>query len=227
MKRIASITVVLLLMAAVPAAAAEPVSDESTQTVPAHVKRATWIRDNPDSGARRVAKLRTRTYHGSREVVVVVSRNDSGWSFVRYPGIGERVGWVPSKRLDTTRRVKTRLLIDRKRTRMTLWRAGKRILTARIGVGASGSPTPAGRFYAREVLQTPNANGTYGPFAFGLSAFSRHRTSWAGGGQVGVHGTNQPGLIPGRISNGCVRLRNRDIRRLVRLMPVGTPIEIR
>lgn len=227
MKRIAPITLVLLLMAAVPARAAEVVSDESTRTVPAHVKRATWIRDNPDSGARRVAKLRTRTYHGSPEVVVVLSRNDAGWSFVRYPGIGSRVGWVPNKRLDTIKAVRTHLLIDRKGTRLTLSDGGRRVVSARVGVGASGSPTPAGRFYVREVLQTPNANGSYGPFAFGLSAFSRHRTSWAGGGQVGLHGTNQPGLIPGRISNGCVRIRNRDVRRLVRLMPVGTPIEIR
>src|SRR5829696_2360836 len=34
-------------------------------------------------------------------------------------------------------------------------------------------------------------------------------------------------LIPGRISHGCVRLRNEDIVRLSRLMPVGTPVTIR
>ena len=34
---------------------------------------------------------------------------------------------------------------------------------------------------------------------------------------VGLHGTNQPRLIPGRPSHGCVRLRNEDIARLYRL----------
>jgi lipoprotein-anchoring transpeptidase ErfK/SrfK len=44
---------------------------------------------------------------------------------------------------------------------------------------------------------------------------------------VGIHGTNQPELIPGRPSHGCIRVRNRAIKRLARLMPIGTPIRIR
>jgi lipoprotein-anchoring transpeptidase ErfK/SrfK len=43
---------------------------------------------------------------------------------------------------------------------------------------------------------------------------------------VGIHGTNQPGLIPGAVSHGCIRLRNRDIKRLGRRMAVGTGITI-
>jgi lipoprotein-anchoring transpeptidase ErfK/SrfK len=34
-------------------------------------------------------------------------------------------------------------------------------------------------------------------------------------------------LIPGQVSHGCIRMRNRDILRLARLMPVGTPLTIR
>jgi lipoprotein-anchoring transpeptidase ErfK/SrfK len=62
--------------------------------------------------------------------------------------------------------------------------------------------------------------------AFGTSATSDTLTDWPGGGYVGVHGTNEPGLIPGRISHGCVRLKNPDIVRLSKLMPVGTPVTI-
>jgi lipoprotein-anchoring transpeptidase ErfK/SrfK len=43
---------------------------------------------------------------------------------------------------------------------------------------------------------------------------------------VGIHGTNQPGLIPGRPSHGCVRVPNRKILQLKQLMPVGTPVWI-
>jgi lipoprotein-anchoring transpeptidase ErfK/SrfK len=43
---------------------------------------------------------------------------------------------------------------------------------------------------------------------------------------VGIHGTNQPELIPGRPSHGCVRVPNANIRKLKRLMPVGTPLTI-
>jgi len=34
-------------------------------------------------------------------------------------------------------------------------------------------------------------------------------------------------LIPGRVSHGCVRMRNLDILKLSRMMPVGTPLTIR
>ena len=44
---------------------------------------------------------------------------------------------------------------------------------------------------------------------------------------VGLHGTNEPDLIPGRPSHGCIRLRNRDILTLYRLAPNGTPVDIR
>ena len=51
-------------------------------------------------------------------------------------------------------------------------------------------------------------------------------TDWPGGGYVGVHGTNEPGLIPGHISHGCIRLHNAAILRLAQLMPVGTPLTV-
>ncbi len=73
---------------------------------------------------------------------------------------------------------------------------------------------------------TAYASPVYGPVAFGTSARSTTLTDWPGGGFVGIHGTNQPGLLPGRVSHGCIRLRNADVVRLARLMPVGTPITI-
>ena len=79
----------------------------------------------------------------------------------------------------------------------------------------------------RERLVPAESDSIYGVLAFGLSAYSRFRTDWPGGGQVGIHGTNEPDLIPGHISNGCIRLRNADISRVGRLMPIGTPVLIR
>ena len=96
-----------------------------------------------------------------------------------------------------------------------------------VGVGAAASPTPPGRYYLRERLALPGGGSIYGALAFGTSAFSRYRTDWPGGGQVGIHGTNQPQLVPGYISNGCVRLRNGDVLALRRRVQVGTPVEIR
>ncbi len=84
---------------------------------------------------------------------------------------------------------------------------------------------PAGSFYVRDVL-TQYAGPTYGPVAFGTSARSPTLTDWPAGGYVGIHGTDQPGLIPGAISHGCVRMRNADILKLPQILPVGTPVII-
>jgi lipoprotein-anchoring transpeptidase ErfK/SrfK len=99
------------------------------------------------------------------------------------------------------------------------------IFRAPVGVGAPGTPTPVGHFYVRDRL-SGFSSATYGPLAFGTNARSPTLTDWPGGAVVGIHGTDQPALIPGRISHGCVRLTNAAIVRLGKLMPVGTPVTI-
>lgn len=44
------------------------------------------------------------------------------------------------------------------------------------------------------------------------------------GGQYAIHGTNNPRSIGGFVSHGCIRMYNHDIRRLYRLVDVGTPV---
>ena len=66
----------------------------------------------------------------------------------------------------------------------------------------------------------------YGNYAYGLSAFSDALTDWAGGGIIGLHGTNDPSSIGDRKSHGCIRLYNWDIEKLVPILPLGTPVEI-
>ena len=66
----------------------------------------------------------------------------------------------------------------------------------------------------------------YGSRAIGTSAYAPTLSDWPGGGVVGLHGTDEPGLLPGRVSHGCVRIRNSQIIKLYNLIPVGTPIWI-
>jgi lipoprotein-anchoring transpeptidase ErfK/SrfK len=46
-------------------------------------------------------------------------------------------------------------------------------------------------------------------------------------GFVGVHTPDRPDLLPGKVSHGCIRMRNGDILRLAKLMPVGSPVTVR
>lgn len=209
---------------------ATPLSNEETLTYWAHAARAVPVRTQPADKSAEIARLRFDTEDGLPEVYLLlrqqVAPDGRTWVEVRVPmRPNGRTGWVPREALDRFRPVTTQLRIDRGRLRATLYRGGKPIWTARVGVGARGSPTPAGRFYVRERIRSLRGGTTYGPLAFGTSAYSR-LSDWPGGGVVGIHGTNRPGLIPGRPSHGCVRLRNGAIRQLGRLMPIGTPVLI-
>jgi lipoprotein-anchoring transpeptidase ErfK/SrfK len=148
------------------------------------------------------------------------------WIRARLPSREAQTGWLPRAALGTYGAVHTRLMVDRARFRLTLVRDGRVVFQARVGVGRTSTPTPAGSFYIRDRV-TRYASPFYGPVAFGTSARSATLTDWPGGGFVGLHGTNRPDLVPGRISHGCIRLRNADILRLAALLPVGTPLEIR
>jgi hypothetical protein len=206
-------------------------SNERTRTWSAYVDRFVYVRRRPSTRSRKLALLKDHTFHGSPEVVVLLGRqtvDGRRWYYIRYAGLGSRRGWVPASALTVKGRVNTRLVLNRRRFRLSLLRGRRVLFSSPIGIGAVGSPTPAGRFYIRERLGPFRATNTiYGALAFGTSAYSRYRTDWPGGGQVGIHGTNQPALIPGRISNGCVRLRNRNVLRLGRRLRVGTPLLIK
>ena len=207
----------------------ERLSDERTITRFANARTRNVIRARPMPRARTVARLRPWTESGYREVYLVLRgrRDRLGrlWLEIRVPGRPNgRRGWVLRGSLGQLRAVRTRLVVDRRRLRATLFRGGRPIWRSRIGVGTPATPTPRGAFYVRELLRVPPGT-IYGPWAFGTSA-SVALSDWPGGGVVGVHGTNQPELIPGRPSKGCIRVPNRAIRRLARLMPIGTPVRI-
>jgi hypothetical protein len=195
----------------------------------APVLRATVARSEPDPGAHAIVQLSTRTPEGTTNIVVVDAEKARGatlWARVELPVLPNGTpGWVPRSALGGYEFVPTRLVVDREHLVATLFRNGRAVFRAPIGIGEPQWPTPAGRFYVREKL-TSFASPFYGPIAFGTNARSSVLTDWPGGGFIGIHGTDEPGLLPGRVSHGCIRLRNADILRLARLMPVGTPVTI-
>jgi len=217
-----------------PAPAAPPVVDlhrPGVRSYWAFVERRARVSAEPRTGARAVTRLKLQTEDGTHELVLVVARTTDAqgrpWLRVRLPIRGRTTGWVPQDALGELQPVSTWLRIDRRRFRATLVRNGRVVFRARVGVGQPQWPTPRGEFYIRDRLAGYGQAGSfYGPVAFGTSARSPTLTDWPGGGLVGIHGTTLPQLIPGRISHGCVRLRNSDILRLARLMPVGTPLTI-
>ncbi len=48
----------------------------------------------------------------------------------------------------------------------------------------------------------------------------------SGGGQYAIHGTNQPSLIGGYVSHGCIRMYNADVTDLYSRVGVGTTVVV-
>ena len=101
-----------------------------------------------------------------------------------------------------------------------------------VSTGA-GFGTPRGWY--RIVSKVPQPSWTYrgihvpggvpenplGVYWLGLGMPATWR-----GAPVGIHGTNTPWVIGRPVTRGCIRLRNRDVLRLSRMVPVGTPVWI-
>lgn len=188
------------------------------------------IRASPSPHAPAVGRLRFLSPDEQAELYVVLAsahgRGGPTWLQIEVPARPNgRLGWVPRGSLGSLHVVKSYLLVDQNSLTATLFREGKTIFSARIGVGKPSTVTPMGNFYVLEKLRAVG-NPIYGPYALGTSAYAPTLSEWPGGGVVGIHGTNEPQLIPGRPSHGCVRMRDADIARLFGLIGLGTPIDI-
>jgi L,D-transpeptidase catalytic domain len=196
----------------------------------APLTRAVVARAAPRAGGRPIARLDLETPEGTSNLVLIVASTESDgrrWLRVRLPILpNNTTGWVPRSALGGLVPVDTQLVVDLNRLTARLLRRGRLVFEAPVGVGTAEAPTPRGDFYIRNRL-TSFGNSFYGPLAFGTSARSAVLTDWPAGGYIGIHGTNEPQLIPGRVSHGCIRMRNDDIVRLAALMPVGTPLIVR
>jgi hypothetical protein len=205
-----------------------PISNESTITYWADAAYRGSVRPSPHPRTRPFDHLRMWTEVGFPEVYLVLSEwisNDETWFKVRLPNRPNgRTGWVREQELGPLHLVRTHLVLDEAALRLTLYRRGHRIFSAPVGIGKPTTPTPTGNFWVTEKF--PAQGGVYGPFAFGTSDNSV-LTDWPGGGVIGIHGTDEPSLIPGRPSHGCIRLLNQDVTALWPLLPVGTPLTIR
>jgi hypothetical protein len=85
----------------------------------------------------------------------------------------------------------------------------------RVAVGQSDTPTPIGDW--RVIWKSHRSGDILGTRFLGLDV------PWGG---YGIHGTNRPWSIGHFISQGCIRLRNKDIEELFDWVPVGTTVRI-
>ncbi len=173
-----------------------------------------------------IATLGRTTSFGSARVLLVTDTKDS-WVQVLLPTRPNGThGWVHRDAV-TLQPVDYSVSVNLEARTLVVHEAGSEILRATIAVGTEENPTPTGDFFITDKLETPESGGAYGPYAFGISAYSDTLTEFAGGeGQIGIHGTNEPDKLGTAVSHGCVRLSNEEITLLAERLPLGTPVSI-
>jgi lipoprotein-anchoring transpeptidase ErfK/SrfK len=179
-----------------------------------HTKRALLVlRRHDPNGTRRAFLVRGT---GKKWVHVYLPSRPNG-----------SLGWVRARAVKMYSN-RYRIVVRLRAHRLQLWRKRHLLATYPVATGTASTPTPRGLYYIVELLRPSNPGGSYGPYSFGLSAHSNVLKTFAGGdGRVGLHGTNEPGLIGSSVSHGCIRLRNAAVRRLARILPLGTPVYVR
>lgn len=242
MRPIARVALLLALALAAPVAGATAAeAAPSRDRVGPPTAERSWVgrllapvtaRVAPDRSARARTVLQPIAPLGgssvSLQVLRAVRRDGRTWVQVRLPirPNGSR-GWVPADVL-RLRHTPMSVLIDLSDSRLVVRRAGRPVLAVRVGVGKDATPTPTGRFAVAEMIRTGTPGGFLGPVVFPLTGYSQTLNEYAGGnGRVAIHGTSAPELIPGRVSHGCVRVRNADVVRVAGLVRPGTPVWIR
>ncbi|SHE64869.1 L,D-transpeptidase catalytic domain [Caloramator proteoclasticus DSM 10124] len=104
------------------------------------------------------------------------------------------------------------ILIRLNQRRLYLIVNEKVFFSFKIAIGKKSTPTPKGQF--KIIDKALNPGGAFG---------TRWMRFYKG---YGIHGTNNPSSIGYAITNGCVRMYNKDIERLFPLVPVGTKVII-
>jgi lipoprotein-anchoring transpeptidase ErfK/SrfK len=225
LRRSATVLVVLLLSTVVASAEASAAASSGMSIVATSTVRSVGVFRSPH--AKRPFRTFSNPTADGGPLVFLVLRRVAGWTEVRLPvRPNGSVGWVKthsvSLALDSYR-----VTVALRGHQIVVWKLNHAILHAPAAVGRSALPTPTGTFFIAELLRQSNPRGAYGPYAFGLSAYSDVLESFGGGpGQIGIHGTNEPSLLGTSASHGCVRVANAVIARLARLLPLGTPVVI-
>jgi len=106
-----------------------------------------------------------------------------------------------------------------------------------IAVGKKGTETPTGEFQVEEMVVDPDfvvidkqdrskivktiPPGPANPLGLRWIGIT-HGPGWT----LGIHGTPRPELLGQAVSNGCVRMRNKDVVRIFERVELGTRVVV-
>lgn len=206
--------------------ATAPDAPVANSTIAARLGGTTEVYAEPSQDAQVVTTIGATTELGSVSTLLVVDQQED-WIEVALPiRPNGATGWIPTAAAEL-RGNTYRIHVDLEARTLSLMDGETVLVETPVAIGSNENPTPAGTYFVTDLVDTGDAAGAYGPFAFGLSGHSETLSEFGGGdGQLGIHGTNDPSSIGEAVSHGCVRVPNETIAQMVDLVPLGTPVTV-
>ncbi len=181
------------------------------------------------AGVKKVAdgyQFANPTYFGNPLVLEVVANEGDWLKVVVAARPNHTEGWVKASDVEissTTYRMELSLADFH----LTVHDGDDVVVETDVVIGKDATHTPVGHFFLNEKIKQSNAGGAYGPWILSTNGYSESLDTFDGGLPViAFHGTNQPGLIGTKASNGCIRMPNDVAIQLAEMLPAGTPIDI-
>ena len=111
---------------------------------------------------------------------------------------------------------------------LTLYEGNKKLAMYPLGLGKTSTPTPTGYYKILEKATNPTwidpsdpeyevPSGPNNPLGYRWMQIQ---------GNYGIHGTNKTDSIGYYVSNGCIRMNEKDVEELYDAVEVNTPVEI-
>ena len=110
---------------------------------------------------------------------------------------------------------------------LALFEGTEKIRLYPIGPGTPYTPTPVGyyKIQSKDVNPSWTSPSTGKTIPSGPDCPLGYRWMQIQG-NYGIHGTNNPDSIGHYVSNGCIRMHEKDVEALFDLVKIGTPVEI-
>lgn len=184
------------------------------------------LRARPSGRGRVLARVGSRTEFGSPQTLSIALVKGR-WIAVRSSELGNRqLGWIRAESVRPLKRT-SRIEVDLSERTLTLKERGAVRRREAVAIGSPQTPTPPGTFYVTDKLPGTDFGPYYGCCILALSGRQPNLPEgWSGGDRLAIHGTPTPDFGEA-VTNGCLHLPGESLERLMREVPLGTPVEIR
>jgi lipoprotein-anchoring transpeptidase ErfK/SrfK len=186
------------------------------------------VRMHARPGGKLLFRVLPKTVYGRRLILSVTQRRGAWAAVPTFLLPNGRRAWVRvSRRTFVIRRTRWRISADLSARTLTVLHGEQRVRTVRVAIGGASTPTPPGTYAVTDKLNGRPFGSAYGCCILALSGHQPKVRTGPIDARLAIHGTDRPDLVGARVSEGCLRATDRNVRWLMRTVPVGTQVTIR